>query len=223
MTRRVKKHLQLVEGNGKRKDGNVMGIDVHKSILTCCILNESEIIYEKNHENSKLGFSSILKQIKKFDVQGVAMEATSTYHLKLCFELAENSIPVLLANAKQTADTQGKKTDKLDARRIAIAYRDGRLKPSVISPKEFAHLRRSTRKLTQLIQDQTKLKQRIHQVFHMYDCRLRSLNSNILKTKWSLSLLVSCLEFNSNQENKNIKELIFEKFPKKKLKKATNI
>jgi len=42
---------------------------------------------------------------------------------------------VLVANPRQTKDTQGKKTDKLDARRIYIAHRDGRLKPSVISPE----------------------------------------------------------------------------------------
>lgn len=222
MTRRVKKDLLLEEGDGKRKNGNTMGIDVHKTVLACCIVNEAKILYEKNHENTKIGFSTILKQIKKFDVESVAMEATSTYHLKLCFALTENGIDILLANAKQTADTQGKKTDKLDARRIAIAHRDGRLKPSVISPKEYTHLRRSTRKLAQLIQDQTKLKQRIHQVFHLYDCSLRKLHQSFLKTKWSLALLTSCLELEEKNDNKKIKEFILDYYPKKKLSKKSN-
>ena len=149
------------------------------------------------------------------------MEATSTYHLKVCFALVDNSVPVLLACARQTADTQGKKTDKLDARRIALAHRDGRLKPSVISPKEFTHLRRSTRKLTQLIQEQTKSKQRVQQIFQLYDCRLTSLHKNFLKTKWSLDLLISCLEITEEDADKNIKELVMNYYPKKKLQKTT--
>ncbi|NMC04024.1 MAG: IS110 family transposase [Candidatus Lokiarchaeota archaeon] len=49
--------------------------------------------------------------------------------------------------------TQGKKTDKLDAKRIAIAHRDGRLKPSVISPQEIMALRKAMRVHTRLVED----------------------------------------------------------------------
>jgi hypothetical protein len=54
-----------------------MGIDVHKTILAKCILNEDSFLYEKNHTNDKLGLETILKLVKKFDVQSVAMETTS--------------------------------------------------------------------------------------------------------------------------------------------------
>ena len=222
MRSRTKKGLPLQEGEGKRKSGAIMGIDVHKSILAICILNEASFLYEQNHSNDKSGLETILKLIKKYKVQDVAMEATSTYHLKVCFALVDSSVPVLLACARQTADTQGKKTDKLDARRIALAHRDGRLQPSVISPKEFTHLRRSTRKLTQLIQEQTKSKQRVQQLFQLYDCRLTSLHKNLLKTKWSLNLLIACLEMTEEETHKNIKELVMTYYPKTKLKKTTN-
>lgn len=221
MRSQVKKAVPLKDGEGKRKNGAIMGIDVHRSILAICILNENSFLYEQNHSNDKAGLEAILKLIKRFDVQDVAMEATSTYHLKVCFALIDHSIPVLLACAKQTADTQGRKTDKLDAQRIAVAHRDGRLKPSVISPKEFTHLRRSTRKLVMLIQDQTKSKQRIQQLFQLYDCHLTSIHSNFLKTNWSLNLLLACLEITGKSNNKNIKELVQEHYPKKKLEKAT--
>ena len=221
MPRRVKKVVPLENGEGKRKNGAIMGIDVHRSILAVCILNEKSFLYEQNHTNDKTGLETIIKLVKRFKVQGVAMEATSTYHLKICFALIDHSIPVLLACAKQTADTQGRKTDKLDARRIAVAHRDGRLKPSVISPREFTHLRRSTRKLVMLIQDQTKSKQRIQQLFQLYDCHLTAIQTNFLKTNWSLYLLLACLEITEKSENKNIKELVLEYYPEKKINNAS--
>ena len=215
MPKRVKKIVLLENGEGKRKNGAIMGIDVHRSILAVYILNETSLLYEQNHTNDKARLEIILKLIKKFKVQDVAMEATSTYHLKVCFALIDHSVPVLLACAKQTVDTQGRKTDKLDARRIAVAHRDGRLKSLVISPKEFTHLRRSTRKLVMLIQDQTKSKQRIQQLFQLYDCHLTTIQSNLLKTNWSLDLLLACLEITEKSENKNIKELVIEYIQKK--------
>ena len=92
----------------------------------------------------------------KYSVRSVAMEATSQYHLKILETLAKVNISTLLANPHQTADTQGKKTDKLDARRIAIAHQDGRLKPSVLALDEFFTLRRIMRSLYRFIQNVTK-------------------------------------------------------------------
>jgi len=221
MPRRVKKVMPLKEGEGKRKSGSIMGIDVHKTILAICILNETSYLHEQNYTNDTAGLRSVLKLIKKYDVQDVAMEATSSYHFKTCFILTDLAVPVTLACPKQTADTQGKKTDKLDARRIAIAHRDGRLKPSVISPKEFTHLRRTTRKIVKITQDQTKSKQRIQQLFHLYNCHITSDYSNFLKTKWSLNLLYSCIEITEEKADKNVREAILEYFPKKRLQKTS--
>jgi len=97
----------------------------------------------------------------------------------------EAGIPVLVANPQQTKITQGKKTDKLDARRIAIAHRDGRLKPSVISSQEILSLRKANRTLFKQINDATKIKQRLNQIFHQKDFKY----PNLVKTKSGLQLL----------------------------------
>ncbi len=102
-----------------------------------------------------------------------------------------------------------------------MAHRDGRLNPSVISPKEFAHLRRTTRKIVKVTQDQTKSKQRIQQLFQLYNCHILADYSNFLKAKWSLNLLYSCLEITEDGTDKNIREAILEHFPKKKLQKTS--
>lgn len=221
MPRRVKKVLPLEQGEGKRKSGSIMGIDVHKSILAVCILNETSYLHEQNYANDTTGLNAILKLIEKYNVQDVAMEATSTYHFKICFLLVDQAIPVTLACPKQTADTQGKKTDKLDARRIALAHRDGRLQPSVISPREFSHLRRTTRKIVKITQDQTKSKQRIQQLFQLYNCHITATYKNFLKTKWSLNLIYSIFELTEATKDKNVREAILEYIPKGKLQKTS--
>ena len=78
MPRRVKKVMPLEPGEGRRKSGSIMGIDVYKSILAVCILNETSYLHEQNYSNDSAGLKSILKLIKKYNVQDVAMEATST-------------------------------------------------------------------------------------------------------------------------------------------------
>ncbi|MHA1251153.1 MAG: IS110 family transposase, partial [Candidatus Helarchaeota archaeon] len=118
-------------------------------------------------------------------IESGAIETTAQYHLKIVYELIREGIPVLVANPQQTKNTQGKKTDKLDARRIAIAHRDGRLKPSVIPPEELFNLRKATKHKLKLIGEMTKIKQRLDQVFHNKDFYYK----NLLKSKRGLEIL----------------------------------
>ena len=78
MRSQVKKAVSLKDGEGKRKNGGIMGIDVHRSILAICILKENSFLYEQNHSNDKAGLEAILKLIKRFDIQDAVMKATST-------------------------------------------------------------------------------------------------------------------------------------------------
>jgi len=185
----LKKNKILPEGEGKRKEGAVMGVDASKSILSCAIVTGTDLIFERDFNNTKESIKKIINVVKKYQVESTAFEATNTYHFKLMFAMDEAGLPTLLANPQQTKNTQGKKTDKLDARRIAVAHRDGRLLPSVITPKEIMQLRRATRTLQRLISDQTKSKQRLSQIFHLYDFTLKSDVKNLLSAQWSLNLL----------------------------------
>nr|MDO8111038.1 transposase [Candidatus Sigynarchaeota archaeon] len=147
-----KKVTLLAEGDGARKQGNVCGIDMHKDMAECCIIDGVAILHLQEYANTKAGIAKLVTTLKKYKVTSVAMESTSEYHVKLLFTLLESDIPALLANPQQTKDTQGKKTDKLDAKRITIAHRDGRLRPSVIAPREIATLRKATRTLVRIKQ-----------------------------------------------------------------------
>ena len=180
-----KKVSELIEGEGKRKSGPIMGIDVHKSMLTYCILTEKKIIEENEVKNNFTGIKILIKLCKDNYVSSVAVESTAQYHFKLLYKFMEENIPVLVANPQQTKSTQGKKTDKFDARRIAIAHRDGRLKPSVLTGEEIMSLRKSNRQLLKLINDATKIKQRLNQLFHLKEFK----HGKLLQSKFGLKIL----------------------------------
>ena len=186
MTRIKKgKEKALIEGEGLRKYGPIMGLDVHKDVIQYCIVTEKRILEEDELENTKGGLRKLVKIIKKRKVRSVAMESTSQYHVKVMYYLLENEIKMLVANPLQTKQTQGKKTDILDARRIAVAHRDGRLKASVIPHYDYWILRKAMRKLVQLINEATKSKQRLSQLFHQKDFN----GIRLLKNKTGIDLL----------------------------------
>jgi len=175
----------LTEGEGLRKQGPIMGLDVHKDIIQYCIVTEMRLLEEAELENTKGGLKKLVQIIKKRRVRSVAMESTSQYHVKVMYYLLENEVRMLVANPLQTKQTQGKKTDILDARRIAVAHRDGRLKASVIPHYDYWMLRKAMRKLVQLINDATRSKQRLSQLFHQKDFN----GTRLLKTKTGIEIL----------------------------------
>ncbi len=180
-----KKFTELVQGEGRRKAGPVMGVDVHKDINYYCILAEEEILSSGSLPNTKEGILKLIKLNRKYKVVSTGLESTAQYHFKLMNIFLSENMPLLVANSKQTKNTQGKKTDPADARRIALAHRDGRLLPSVIAPPDIMELRKGMRQLIKIKQDMTKIKQRLNQVFHQKDVELK----NLLKTKWGLNIL----------------------------------
>ncbi len=190
-TRNAQKRIvTLAEGEGHRKSGPVMGVDVHKSVLAWCVVSEASLLDEGELPNTLDGIKKLEAIIKKRQVSSVAMESTAQYHFKLLYSLVADGVKVLLANPQQTKDTQGMKTDKLDAKRIAVAHRDGRLKPSVISPKEIMSLRKSMRAHTRIVENQTKIKQRLQQIFHQKDASF----STMLATDWGTNVLMGLFD-----------------------------
>jgi transposase len=188
--------VQLIEeGEGRRMHGTIMGVDVHRDVLAYCMITDQELVKEgqlpntrtiiEDEQEQKGGIDQLIGLCKRNQIQGVAMESTAQYHFKLMYALMEKGIPLLVANPQQTKSTQGKKTDKLDARRVAVAYRDGRLKPSVITPQEIMSLRKGLRTLIKYVQETTKIKQRAKQLFHQKDADL----GDLLSTGWGMEVL----------------------------------
>jgi len=156
-------------GKGKRIDEPVGGMDVHKDTLFAAIATPAGIKDEKVFRNIESGIKDLINYFEFHRVEHVALESTAEYWLKVFWKLAEGGIKVLVANPLQTKAAQGVKTDPEDARRIAIAFRDGRLKPSVICTPEQYSMRKLNRDAIKKVQEGTKAVNRLKAMFEMFD------------------------------------------------------
>jgi transposase len=162
-------HEEINPGSGQRIDDPVSGIDVHVATLVHAIADPSGIVKEGVVANDGAGIEDLARILHRHGVMYVAMESTAEYWLKLYWALREHGIHVLVANPRQTKDTQGKKTDPADARRIAIAFRDGRLNPSVLCTPEQFELRKMNRDATKSKQQATVHVNAFNVIFHRLD------------------------------------------------------
>ncbi|MCL4407312.1 MAG: IS110 family transposase, partial [Thermotogae bacterium] len=129
-----------------------VGIDVSKKKHDVCIYDkENEKYISFQISNSRDGFEKLVSKISKDDV--IAMEATGIYHDSLYRFLDSNGYKAIILHPYQVKNISktfnNSKTDKLDAKSIAISLSDlsSRLKkirvPSdkIKSLKEIVHHR----------------------------------------------------------------------------------
>lgn len=159
----------VLHAEGKRWDDPVMAIDVHKVPLAWAIVNPEGLVQEKVTENTINGILPIITACHVYGVKMVAMESTAEYWLLPYWLLTEAGIPVMVVNAMQVRAVMGVKTDKLDARRIAFALRDGRLRPSVVCNREQYALRKDMRQLVEHVELATQSVQQLQQIYHKAD------------------------------------------------------
>ena len=58
--KRAKKVLPLVEGEGRRKSGTVMGVEVYKDVLALCIVSGENILEESVKKNDEKGVKKVI-------------------------------------------------------------------------------------------------------------------------------------------------------------------
>lgn len=156
--------MLYLEGN--RWEEPVMGIDVHKVTLAFAIATPAGVIKEGLTENTLEGLAVLVQACRLNQVAIVAMESTAEFWLLPYWTLQDAGIKVIVANPLQVKATQGIKTDRLDARRITLALRDGRLKPSVACDREQYALRKAMRELVTQTELKTQAVNRLKQIFH---------------------------------------------------------
>jgi len=156
-------------GKGERIDDPVGGLDVHKDTIFAAVATPAGIKDEHVFRNKESGIKDLINYFEFHGVEHAALESTAEYWLKAFWNLTEGGIKVLVANPLQTKAAQGVKTDPEDARRIAIAFRDGRLKPSVICTPEQYSMRKLNRAAIKKVQEGTKAVNRLKAMFEMFD------------------------------------------------------
>jgi len=179
-------------GSGVRLNVPVAGIDVHAGTLTVAIAGPEGIRHNTEFTNDAKGIESLLRLLDHHGVKHAAMESTAEYWLKACWSLQEHGVQMLVANAQQTKATQGVKTDPKDARRIALAFRDGRLKPSIICTPEQQARRKLNRDAIKKSQQAAKVISRLKAMYHVYDAP--EWITELHDSQRGQSILTGCLE-----------------------------
>lgn len=120
-----------------------IGIDVGKTFLDVYIL---ELDRHWQVQNTKSEINTLITKLRRFKLTRIVVEATGGYERNLVEALAEAELPVVVVqpmNVRQFAKAQGilAKTDKIDARLIAVF--GSKIKPEIrpISSKKVRYIR----------------------------------------------------------------------------------
>lgn len=120
-------------------------------------------------------------------VTTVVMEATSDYW-KPFYYVMEDTLPVMLVNAKQARNIPGRKTDVSDAAWLAQLAAHGLLRGSLVPPEPIRQLRDLTRARTLTTRDRTRVEQRLEKFLESSGIKLSAVVSELTGVSGRLML-----------------------------------
>lgn len=160
------------------------GLDVHKDSVSACIRRrmkgskETEV-EEEVFSTCTSGLISLRKWLRQRNVKQVAMESTGIYWIPVWNVLEGGSLELTLVNPATVHALQGKKTDRIDAARIAEYLQYGLLSGSFVPPKPVRQLRELTRMRVHVQQDRNRVISRIGRLLETVNVKLGSVVSDI--------------------------------------------
>lgn len=162
----------------------VAGIDVSKRFSDMCILSPDNKIFAQEkiyHDETSINRANALLQKAErlfFSKPVIVMESTSHYHLILFQFFSEHGYDVIVVNPLQSNSMKDfsirkRKTDRVDAFKLAMMYRTKALRPSQIPQTATRALRQLCRHRAELLNDVSSYKNRLtallDQTFPGYD------------------------------------------------------
>jgi len=158
------------------------GLDVHKDKISACLLTVGKN-GEEVHELREFGtFTEELYDMEKWLVDNkcpvVAMESTGVYWRPI-HNVIENSMQVLLVNARHIKNVPGRKTDLSDSKWLAGLLRHGLLKGSFIPPDHIREIRELARLIKVYTESAADYKRRIHKLFITANIKIDSVVSDL--------------------------------------------
>jgi len=166
------------------------GLDVHKqTVVACvrCVEACGEVAQEvRTFATTTRGLLELGDWLAGQRVTAVAMESTGVYW-KPVWNLLEGRatvdgevISLMLVNARHVKNVPGRKTDVKDSQWIAQLLGAGLLSPSFVPERPQRELRDLTRQRVQLIQDKTRVANRLQKVLEDANIKLSSVASDVL-------------------------------------------
>lgn len=138
------------------------GLDVHAATVVACVIRKGR----KQIRTFGTMTEYLLELRAWLEREGcthAAIEATGVYW-KPVFNVLEDTVEVMLVNARHVKAVKGRKTDVRDCEWLADLLRHGLLKPSFIPPPSIRALRELTRYRESLVREKTALSNRIEKL-----------------------------------------------------------
>ncbi len=215
--RRVLKIKSLKHGIIQDKRGNVMravfGIDVSKTSSEVAILVNGEKVHGYTILNDAFGFNRLLGDLKTVHNPEIIFEATGVYSRRLQAFLEEYGYAYTRLNPleakKQLDSLRVRKTDKIDAEKLAKSQLVHNRKPTYVQEEVYQHLRDLSRFYQNLTEDLVRAKNRLHKVLQITFPELENLLSTPTGEQyWNLVMVFPCKEFVLSLSQSDLYEII---------------
>ena len=154
------------------------GIDVHKDLIVATIRKSNNDYETREFSSVTSSLKSLRDWCKKEGTTHVAMESTGVYW-KPVFNVLEESLEIILVNARHVKNVPGHKTDKKDSRWLSKLLLSGLLKGSFIPPVDIRELRDLVRYKRKVVAQRSSEKNRIIKVLEDANIKLSSVLSNV--------------------------------------------
>ncbi|NQO16409.1 transposase, partial [Streptococcus suis] len=190
--------------NHSRQRGNIMravfGIDVSKASSEVAILVNGEKVHGYTISNDAIGFSWLLDELRTVHKPEIIFEATGVYSRRLQTFLEDNGYAYTRLNPleakKQLDSLRVRKTDQIDAEKLAQSQFVLNRKPTYVQEEVYQNLRDLSRFYQNLTEDIVRAKNRLHKVLQVTFPELE----NILSTPsgeqyWNLVIAFPCKDF----------------------------
>jgi transposase len=159
------------------------GLDVHKKTVVATrtrVTDEGRVEWEtRTFGTTTPDLLALLDWLLEWGITHVAMESTGDYW-KPVYNVLEDTFELLVVNAKHVKHVPGRKTDVKDSEWLAELMMHGLLKASFIPPKPQRALREMTRYRTTLVQERTRVVNRVQKLLEEANIKLSSVATDIM-------------------------------------------
>ena len=174
----------------------VFGIDVSKASSEVAILVNGEKVHGYTIPNDAIGFNRLLGDLKTVHQPEIVFEATGVYSRRLQAFFEDNSYAYTrlnpLESKKQLDSLRVRKTDKIDAEKLAMSQFILNRKPSYVQEALYQELRDLSRFYQNLTEDIVCAKNRLHKVLQV---TFPELENTTGEQYWNLVMTFPCNRF----------------------------
>lgn len=157
--------------HNKEVQANIRILDMHTGQLTC-----NEV---RSFSTMTCGLKELAAWLFEQGVTHVAMESTGVFW-KPVFNVLDGRFEVLLCNAQHIKNVPGRKTDVKDCQWICQLNQHGLLKGSYVPSTPQRELRDLTRHRVELLEDRTRVVNRLHKILQDANIKLSAVASDVL-------------------------------------------